>query len=450
MKNKIGYLTFGRDDFGYGLSLVLSRLSGFYVYRVSPKTANYVDYLLFSCFWWEHIYLLADFLRNAGIKKENTDRPEIIIGGFNTYNPVPFLDYADKVFVGDGESALVDYLNRKNIESIYIGQKSVEYKTESTLSAHCHVTNDIARMEVARGCKFKCKFCLVSHIKKYREVPFDQIEEKLKGIKQKRVSCFAPEPHLHKKESDIQALCDRLGKSRMDTDVRLENLNRRVHSVIPRFGMEGMSERLRYAVGKKYSDDFIIETFEKAIKTGLKAVTFYLILDLPGEDDEDWLALDNLLGRVGKIKGSDNFTLFPFPNTFNPNPHTPLAFNGINFDRDYYKLWQKMFCWDGNRGAEGRGGKEKGNPWGVKVVAKSRIPVPASRILSMISIRAGSEFFEIEKELTEKKILKIKSGRPSCSDLDGLVRVLGNYGGVDRYCGPLDPDGDHPWKVVKL
>jgi hypothetical protein len=43
---KIGYLTFGRDDFGYGLALCLSRLEGHEVYRITPKTAKYVDVLL--------------------------------------------------------------------------------------------------------------------------------------------------------------------------------------------------------------------------------------------------------------------------------------------------------------------------------------------------------------------------------------------------------------------
>ena len=83
---KIGYLTFGRDDFSYGLALCLSRLKDVELYRVTPKTAKYVDVLLFSCFWWEHIYLLADFLRKAGIKKSDTVRPQIIVGGFNTFS----------------------------------------------------------------------------------------------------------------------------------------------------------------------------------------------------------------------------------------------------------------------------------------------------------------------------------------------------------------------------
>jgi len=54
---KVGYLTFGRDDFSYGMALCLSRLKDVELFRVTPKTAKYVDVLLFSCFWWEHMVI---------------------------------------------------------------------------------------------------------------------------------------------------------------------------------------------------------------------------------------------------------------------------------------------------------------------------------------------------------------------------------------------------------
>ena len=439
---KLGYLTFGRDDFAYGLSLVLEPLKGKHeVFRVTPKTARYVDKLLFSCFWWEHIYALADFLSAAGIKKSDKNRPEILVGGFNTFNPVPFLAYADKIFVGDGEVALADYLEGKGGDSIYEGQDSVQYATVPILRGHAHVTNEISRIELARGCKFHCKFCLVSHIKKYREVPLAEIEALLRRVKQRRVSLFAPEPHLYSDRAKVQRLCDALGKVRLDTDVRLENLNKRTNDVIPRFGLEGISERLRYSVGKHYSDEFVVSKIEEAMPTGLKGLTFYVILDLPGEAREDWESFSALLAKIGKIKGSERFTLFPYPNVFNPNPHTPLEFAPVHWERDYLSIWRNFFS---------SGRQVVDNPWNVKVAPRTRIPSPSGRILSMVSLRAGEEFHDIEAELTARGALVIKEGRPNCPSLGKLLRVLEGYGGVDNYCGEV-PESRRlsaPWKKV--
>jgi hypothetical protein len=37
---KVGYLTFGRDDFSYGMALCLSRLKDVELFRVTPRFKN--------------------------------------------------------------------------------------------------------------------------------------------------------------------------------------------------------------------------------------------------------------------------------------------------------------------------------------------------------------------------------------------------------------------------
>ncbi len=434
--SKLGYLTFGRDDFSYGMALCLSILKGVEIYRVTPKTAHLVDYLCFSVFWWEHLYLLADFLRRAGISKANDGRPRIIIGGFNSFNPVPLSCYADAVVCGDGEEALPAFLRGEEHPGIYHGSgSSAVWQNVSTLKPFCHETNDIARIELARGCKYRCSFCAVAHLKPYREAPLAGIESLLRATTAKRVSLFAPEPTTHSQDAEITEICHRLGKIRTDSDVRLDRLFRRSDSVA-RVGIEGLSERLRKSVKKPIPNTKIIEAVKAAIKEGRKGLFMYFILDLPGEEESDWLEFRGLLEAIGRLPGAGGFLLKPSPSVFLPTPHTPMEMDGIHWDRDYRGMWSGFF---------GRGDARQ---WEVMVAERSRVFSPAMRVLSLVATRAGSEFSDIEEELTRGKILAVSSGRVQCKSERGLVDVLKKYGGVEKYCGPYT--GEPPWNVVRI
>lgn len=421
---KIGYLTFGRDDFGYGLSLCLSRLHGYEVYRVTPKTAKYVDVLLFSCFWWEHIYLLADFLRRAGIRKGG--KPRIVLGGFNTFNPVPFQAYSDAVVCGDGEGVIEAVIGGENPGLIW--------RNEAPLSAFCHETNDIARIELARGCKYRCRFCAVAHLKPYRETPVDEIEAVLRRTKLKRVSLFAPEPTMHSADKEMTEICHRLGKMRVDSDVRLDHLSKRDDSV-PRVGIEGLSERLRKSVNKPYTNQRIVNAVKDAIAQGRKGLFMYIILDLPGEKDEDWNEFRELLSEIGRLPGSSGFLLKPSPSVFMPSPHTPMEFDEIHWDRPYQEKWKSFF---------GRGDDRQ---WDVMMAERSRVFSPAMRVLSMLSTRSGAEFYEIERELMRTKTIGITGGRVKCNSERELIRILEKFGGVEKWTGRRD-ESTAPWKVL--
>jgi radical SAM superfamily enzyme YgiQ (UPF0313 family) len=434
--NKIGWLTFGRDDFSYGLALAMSSIDPASLYRVTPKTAKLVDYLLLSCFWWEHTWILADFMRRAGIKKKTANRPKIIVGGFNSFNPVPLSCYADFVVCGDGEGTIAGILTGEKVDYTFIGEGCSTWNNVSELKPFINQTSSITRMEIARGCRFRCKFCAVAHLKPYRELPLDEIESGLRLTKTKRVSLFAPEPTLHSQDEEITALCHRYGKLRVDSDVRLDRLSKRSDSV-PRVGIEGISERLRRSVNKPYTNQQIIEAVKQAIIDGRRGLFMYFILDLPGEADRDWDEFAQLLRDIGRLKGAQNFLLKPSPSVFLPTPHTPMEYEGIHWERPYGQQWETFF---------GRGDARQ---WEVLMAERARVFSPAMRILSMVSTRAGTEFADIEEELTRGKIIGVSGGRPHCKDLNGLLRVLKKYGGVEKYCGPY-PAGDAPWKLLQL
>lgn len=428
---KIGYLTFGRDDFGYGLALCLDKIKNHEIYRVTPKTAKYVDVLLFSCFWWEHIYLLADFLRRSGIRKDKG--PRVIVGGFNTFNPVPFQAYSDVIVCGDGEDVLSAVLSGDDPGLVWYNSNPV--------NAFSCVTNNVTRLEVARGCKYRCRFCAVAHLKPFREVNILEIEPLIKNAKTKKISAFSPEPTLHSKNTEITELCHKYGKTRLDTDVRLDRIGKRHDDGgLLRCGIEGFSERLRKSVNKSYSNDFIYESVKKAIVNKRPGMLFYLILDLPGERKEDFEEFKTLLHRIEEIPGCENFLLVPSPSVFMPNPHTPMEYDEIHYDRDYITIWRHLF-----RDEVGSGER----PWKFMMAERARVFSPAMRVLSMLSTRSGEEFAEIEFELAKTKTIGISGGRLKCNSERGLIHILGKYGGVEKWCGRRD-ETTAPWKVLKF
>lgn len=428
---KIGYLTFGRDDFGYGMALCLNQLKNHELYRVTPKTSKYVDVLLFSCFWWEHIYLLADFMRKAGIKKHDKNRPRIVIGGFNTFNPAPFSQYADTIVCGDGETIISDIVNNEY-------NPGFKWNNNKNLTGFSHVTNNVTRLEIARGCIYKCRFCAVSYLKPYREIDIKELEPLIRNCPTKKISAFSPEPTLHSRNTYITELCHKYGRTRLDTDVRLDHISKRHDDGgLLRCGIEGVSERLRKSVNKGYSNEFIYQSVKKGIENKRPGMLFYLIMDLPGEMDEDFEEFTDLLHKIETVPGCENFLLVPSPSVFMPNPHTPMEYESINWERDYALKWKYLFR------PAGYGDR----PWRFQMAERARVFSPAMRVLSMISTRSSEEFYEIEKELNEKKIIGISGGRVKCNSLDGLLDVLKKYGGVEKYCGRYT-ESTAPWKIV--
>lgn len=433
----VGYLTFGRDDLCYGLEVVKREIeaSGHKCYRVTPKTARYCDVLIFSVFWWEHIFVLADWLRKAGIDKKQSNRPRLIAGGFCTFNPVPMLQYVDAVVVGDGEDITLPAVNGDYSGKSVLceGKQVVEWNNSPTLRPICHETNNIARIELSRGCRCRCRFCAVAHLKPYREASIEDIEACLRSTKQKRVALFAPEPTMHSRDDDITMLCRRLGKARQDSDVRLDRLSHRSDSV-PRVGIEGLSERLRKSVNKGYSNEKIIEEVREAIKAGRKGIFMYMILDLPGECEDDWLEFRELLTRIGEIPGADKFLLKPSPSVFMPTPHTPMSGDEIHWEREYGNKWESFF------------GRGDDRDWKVLMAERSRVFSPHMRLLSMMATRGGEEFRKVESTLSKQGYIAISAGRPVVRCKQMMEQFFDKNGLIELYCGKRE---NGPWNIVK-
>lgn len=438
---KIGYVTFGKDDFGYAMSYILDK-NNINAKRASIKSAKHFDILLFSCFWWAHVYDFVDFCIKAGIGYKKK-KPRIIVGGFNSFNPWVFLPWAHQVVVGDGEDVIMPAIREESHPSIFTGvEKEVAYNHCSIQdNSYIYKSGTITRIEIARGCKYKCPYCQLTHLKKYREASLESVMAAIDKVKTKRVALFAPCGMSHTNYKEISEYTKQRGLVNIASDVRYNEIEKYDNSNTARMGIEGISYKLRKSVTKPISTkkfvDIVLNRSKKCIEIGYKpSVHTYFILDLPGENKEDWEEFDELLMAVNKIEMANDLTWIITANVFMPCPHTPFENECIHIDRDYNQTWRHIMS--------DRWRDEKFN---FTLGGRHSIFSPYSRLLSMIATRGGEESGEIIYNIVNNKNLKKMFVGKWQTSLRALSGFLKNYGGVERYTGIAK---EKPWNIVKL
>lgn len=415
---KIGKLLFGADDFLYGLELCLSK-AGYTATDATAGTALGFDVILVSMFWYLDIYLFERFLRKSGLK-DKKEKPVIIIGGLQaTVTPELCSKMADYVFIGDAD----DYLGQilKQVEKglkpehrhlFNRAMDKVPEPAECIPSAfYIKKRNDpraTTRIEIARGCKYKCKFCLLSNLKSYREVPADEIIDLLKRINRKGpFSLFAPERTLHSEWERIQKAIYDLKIRDHGSDARLENICK-VHGNKVTFGLEGISYKLRKSIKKPFTDDFILNQLEKFL-SGCKSIAMILIFfiaDLPGENESDWDELWGLFEKIEKENWSRYLTLIPVLNPLSPKPYTAFENVEIHPFRNYPDRWLGFL-------------RKKGSHWGFRVL-ETMVWGSWRRTLDAIVHRGGESAYEVISRMPNKFLSQI----PPLKDRDKLSMQL--------------------------
>jgi radical SAM superfamily enzyme YgiQ (UPF0313 family) len=351
---RIGKVCFGKDDFQYGLELCLKN-AGRTAAIATPATASYFDVLLMTAFWHKDWWLFYDFQKRAGISKYEK-KPLIIIGGMQaTLAPESFSALAHYVFIGDGDWELKKILD--DIEQGRDPESKYLYNGGGTIPEPCEVESigvypmhkggrrDVVRIEVARGCPYKCAFCALSGLKKYREAPTNKIlnaiSESYEGGN-KVVSCFAPDRQSHSGWEEIQSRLQRHKIHNLGMDARVERLPtyKKKNAVC---GVEGLSHKLRKLVGKSWTDEKIldyIDRWQQLNDIGILYLGMYFIADLPGEEEKDWEEGKIFFEKLNNCEWSSrlNMSLTMIP--FSPRKFTRLADAIVHPFRDYETKWR--------------------------------------------------------------------------------------------------------------
>jgi len=348
------------------------------------------DVVAFSVsFEWDYTNVLT-LLRLSDIPLRASERdyrhPLVVIGGAVTFvNPEPLAPFADVIAAGEGEAlvpALVEacgIASRSQLLRTLAGHRGfyvpsfydVTYGDQGTIAAvtaregtgapatvkkaalktteACDppstriFTPDTEfgsrfLVEVVRGCANLCRFCWAG----YNYLP-------VRAFPTDRILQLAREARAHATKAGLVsiALCDHpdiehilvslkdMGYSISPASLRLDDLTPAIVRLLHESGERSLtiapetgSDRMRRVINKTVTNDEIEAAAELIFASGLENLKLYYMIGLPGEDDEDLVAIRDLTlrlrdimmrhakgrGRIGRIVASVN-PLVPKPGT---------------------------------------------------------------------------------------------------------------------------------------
>jgi len=319
------------------------------------------------------LYLPMTFRRmglpmRADQRDENA--PLVVFGGQTSFAPEPIAPFADIVALGDGE-----------LTGNHIGQLLDEGMTKEDIMAtvcttvgfyvpQIHMPEDYRfrrwempnhepiiiwpgdegekspTVEVARGCQSKCAFCPIGWAGgTYREGDLTTLQTELQTIAKRRarVNLFAPDYSSVSYVSDLDRFAESLGCKNAGLDARLDKAEKHMGKggTVKRFsfGIEGLSDRLRKAIGKPLKFDKITEVMSRLEGVTIK---WYVIIGLPGETKDDFAEFKAMCEQVMANHGTRlDVTLTHLQAV----PHTPLERDLMLYNEDSIRYAHGLRLW---------------------------------------------------------------------------------------------------------
>lgn len=362
---KLSTLVFGGGISTLGLSVVTAAIREAHgdsveITECRPNdlvTLKESDVIFVSLFWYENLYQYLNFLNTAHVNPKRK-KPMLIIGGIAAINIRILQGFFHYCVLGDGELVAADLIRAIKDGSDPAALPGViadgdfdtrkELLTNPVIPARSYVEmrdNRTARIELARGCKWKCPFCQLAWTKPYREQPVPVVEHLLKQTPTKAVGLFAPDRTGYSGFAEVEQICAKLGKHNTAEDARLDALlHEKIVSKV-KFGVEGFAARTRKIFKKVPSDKQLIKGFRHIFQTlrtpkgkHISVATIYMIGDLPGEGPDDVLHFWEVLREADQYC-TRKFTLFLTLNSFSPKPFTPMERVEIHPYNDWNKQW---------------------------------------------------------------------------------------------------------------
>jgi len=294
-------------------------------------------------------------------RHDRTSGPLVWAGGSGLYNPLPFADIADLIVLGDAEPSLPTLLNlwadhgntddfldaaaavpgvfvpsRHDPETDFL-ERGCATDITVTLNNHISVNlNGLRRIEIARGCKFSCRFCSLGWHAPLRENTAEAVAVEIRrspGI----VHLQAGDAESHSGIAHIRAALKEHGgfdtgwTGRLDTTQTSDEIidaNKRYA-----FGVEGLTWEARRFIGKGHlTDDRLVDDTVAFLSrldddTAKGRAAWHMIAGLPGEQPDDVFAFVDVLHRIdNQLRNTRNLSIHWQP--FQPLPGTPMQWFG--------------------------------------------------------------------------------------------------------------------------
>ncbi len=309
------------------------------------------DMILISCHYENDYLHLIEILEKAGFSlgkstENNEKQPFIIMGGPVVVNPAPLSSIIDAFFIGDGE-IFFDEMKNYGVEQVIERSEHVWKKgKEKVKVALCKLLGDRHPaesgsdeeffLEVQRGCRNKCKFCLIGWTRgtcRYRTLDnVKLIMSRVPKNRYRKIMLVGSDIFSHPELPEIYRY---LRSRKFDVatpsfhvrDVLefrdfLKEVKPRILTIAPE-----TTERLRNLVGKNFSDDDVLQAVKMAKKNGVRTVKLYFMVGIPYEREEDIRDVVKLVKDCTSIKGIYIKCTFSI---FVPKPHTPFQFAPVD------------------------------------------------------------------------------------------------------------------------
>lgn len=287
---------------------------------------------------------IVPILKASGIPLYSRDRDEthplVIAGGpCVTANPMSLSPFFDCLCIGEAEAILPRMLpvmrdgvsekreelleNLSALPGVYVpryAKKPVIRQRTADLDkfpVHSRVLTrdtelgDMYLIEVERGCKWGCRFCLVSNCyKPARFHSLDSLVEQAKiGLKyRKRLGLMGPVVTDHPQIEELMSRLHNLGAEISVSSLRIKPLSPVVLGEVIKGGTntvalapEAGSQRLRDLIKKGIDEDDILKAVEKVASQGVKQLKLYFMIGLPEETDNDIEAIARLVTQCKVI-----------------------------------------------------------------------------------------------------------------------------------------------------
>jgi len=342
----------------------------------------------------------TSYMRRSGVEtsaRKRDSKPYVIAGGPCDAIPFTVLDVADAVTVGEAylfvrqllpmlRTSTVQDLRRWIIEYPHAIERSQAEKLQRDKMRPWLLVDDapklaspdvfvdwdtppvrsddkVVRIIAEKGCHCKCLFCATTYRQTHKQNPDEaKVLGTLEALKQhkERVQLVSNDPMaLHY----FRRITTKLDSQSFTIMEIADDANRRaiIRSGvgIARFGVEGISERIRKAFAKPIANDVLLNVLAELHAHKINTHMFFIV-GAPGETAEDWAEFRQFYDRLARTirNGICRVKFTTFVNT----PPAPLArfVPNLTYEQEMADLRQ----WIGGNAASrhvmyvrGRGGK---------------------------------------------------------------------------------------------
>ncbi len=321
----------------------------------------------------------ASITLNKNARRMN---PVIVAGGPGLWlNPYPLGNVIDLFVFGDIENKLEPFFDDPIgfIKKIDSGElkipglltrlpekrehllKEITYTSIDSPPPHSAILTketffaNMFLVELGKGCVNNCSFCTVPRI--YHQRIFRKVSDIIKAIDYgskytKRIGLISSMVLEHPGIQEILEHCKKRDLEVSTSSLSVMGINEALAKLLNETGnksitlaLESLCEKARIKAGKPFTDEEFLAKLEMVLNSGIKKIKIYLILGLPG-DNEDADRQDRLWSDMLKLAKSRGGRFHFSVNPLIPMPFTPmekLKMMNKNEIKKTYKAFKTRF-----------------------------------------------------------------------------------------------------------